>query len=282
MLRTITLCNVRKEIPRILLIGGAAPAPAWLAEGAPHGSFVVCAPLVDDARDVLDRASLQMVVLAPLADAAGDETLPLVEELLERRHPAAVVGMISRANAAADDFLALVRSGVHALLFDEDRRHPLTVRRTILEAATRCRNHAVWNDVAPLTPDRVKPLVSYGLRHAHESLTVDAVARALGLHRKTLAERCVLSGSLPPQLMLGWCRMMAAAVLLEDRGRLVDHIALELDFASGTAFRNMLKRYTGLNPAELRAEGPIAEVTRQFRNALLRGLETSSSVVRAG
>ncbi|MHB8838188.1 MAG: helix-turn-helix domain-containing protein [Gemmatimonadaceae bacterium] len=223
-----------------------------------------------DARDVLDRSEA-VVVMAPLQDAAGEDTLPLVDHLVHRRHPSAVVGMISRNHRDSDELLRLARSGVHALLFDEDRRAPLTVRRALLEAATRCRSTTVWSDVAPITPVRVRPLVAYGLRHSHESLTVDAVARALGLHRKTLAERCMLSRSLPPQLMLGWCRMMAAAVLLEDRGRLVDHIALELDFASGTAFRNQLKRYTGLTPAELRALGPLAEMTRRFRHAMQRG-----------
>lgn len=68
--------------------------------------------------------------------------------------------------------------------------------------------------------------------------------------------------------MLGWCRLLAAAVLLEDRGRPVDHIALELDFPSGAAFRNMLKRYTGLSPAELRARGTLTEMSRQFRKAV--------------
>ena len=254
-----------------MLLGQAGDPPAWLADGAPFGSRIACCPLVADARALLDEAE-SLVVLAPLEDAAGDDTLPLVEHLVRRRHPSAVVGLISRQHRDADDLLRLARSGVHALLFDEDRRTPLTVRRAVLEAATRCRNQAVWSDVAPITPDRVRPLVAYGLRHAHEALTVDAVARALGLHRKTLAERCMLSRSLPPQLMLGWCRMMAAAVLLEDRGRLVDHIALELDFASGTAFRNMLKRYTGLTPAELRAHGPLDEMTRLFRQAMQRGL----------
>jgi AraC-like DNA-binding protein len=250
-----------------MLIGQAGDPPAWLATGAPYGSPIACCPRVADARDLLDRWGA-LVVLAPLEDADGDDTLPLIEHLVHRRQPTAVVGMVSRQLRDSDDLLRLARAGVHTLLFDEDRRTPLTVRRALLVASTRCRNETLWSDVAPITPGRVRPLVAYGLKHAHEALTVDTVARALGLHRKTLAERCMLSRSLPPQLMLGWCRMMAAAVLLEDRGRLVDHIALELDFASGTAFRNQLKRYTGLKPVELRARGPLAEMTRRFRQAM--------------
>jgi AraC-like DNA-binding protein len=263
-----------------MLIGAAGEVPAWLAEAAPFGSRVSCCPTVTDALVALARGE-PVVVLTPISDANDGDAIPVVEHAVHRAPWAAVVGMISRRRGRPEDFLRLARSGVHALLFDEDQETPLVVRRTLLEAATRCRSQTVWSDVAPLTPDRVRPLVAYGLRHGHESLTVDAAARALGLHRKTLAERCLLSRSLPPQLMLGWCRMMAAAVLLEDRGRLVDHIALELDFASGTAFRNQLKRYTGLAPNELRARGPISEMTRQFRRAIARG-EVRDHIGRAG
>ncbi|MBI2409328.1 MAG: helix-turn-helix transcriptional regulator [Gemmatimonadetes bacterium] len=226
---------------------------------------------MSECDNVLDRAGA-LVMLAPLKDADGEDTEAFIESALVRHPHVAVVGLASRRHGSADDFLRLARSGVQALLFDEDRQTPLTVRRAIMEAATRRRSKSLWDDIAPGTPDRVRPIVAYGLRHAHEPLTVDAAARALGLHRKTLAERCQLSQSVPPQLMLGWCRMLAAAVLLEDRGRLVDHIALELDFASGTAFRNQLKRYTGLAPNELRARGPLAEMTRQFRRAIERNV----------
>ncbi len=269
MSRTITLCNVKREFPPILLVGAAGDPPDWLAAGAPFGASIACRATTTEARALLDRWEIRLV-LAPLQDADGTDVVPLVDEITTRRHGVGVVGLASRLRGHPDDLLRLARSGVHALLFDEDRRAPMVVRRALVEASTRCRSQSFWGDVAPVTPERVRPIVAYGLRHSHEPLTVDAVARALGLHRKTLAERCSLSGSLPPQLMLGWCRLLAAAVLLEDRGRLVDHIALELDFASGTAFRNMLKRYTGLSPAELRAKGPMAELSRQFRRALAR------------
>ncbi|MBM3908743.1 MAG: helix-turn-helix transcriptional regulator [Gemmatimonadetes bacterium] len=259
-----------REIPRILLLGAAGDPPAWLTEAAPFGSTVACCPTVVECGPLLDRAD-PIVLLAASRDAARVDTLRLIEATVGQRPHVAIVGLASRTHSQADELLALARAGVHALLFDEDRRWPLVARRAILEAATRCRGRSLWDEVAPHTPVRVRPLVAYGLHHGHESLSVDAAARALGLHRKTLAERCMLSRSLPPQLMLGWCRMMAAAVLLEDRGRLVDHIARELDFASGTAFRNMLKRYTGLNPNELRARGPLAEMTRQFRRAIASG-----------
>ncbi len=269
MSRTITLCNVDRDFRSILLIGTAGDPPGWLAQGAPVGTSIVCRASVAEARAELERREVRLL-LSPLRDDEGSDLALLIEGVVRQRYGVGVVGLASRLRGHPDDLLRLARSGVHALLFDEDRRASIVVRRTLIEASTRCRSQTFWGDVAPVTPERVRPIVAYGLRHSHEPLTVDAVARALGLHRKTLAERCSLSGSLPPQLMLGWCRLLAAAVLLEDRGRLVDHVALELYFASGTAFRNMLKRYTGLSPAELRAKGAITELSRRFRRALAR------------
>jgi len=266
-LRFVTPCNVKRKFFPILLVGHEIEPPVWLEQGAPAGTPVICCTDLTSARKALQRGDIQIAILESSV-ASGDETRQLLEGLGLDFPTVATISMASRISVDPDHLLRVARSGVHALLFEEDRRVPITVRRVLIEAATRCRNAHVWGDIAPMTPDRVRPIMAYGLKHSHQALTVDGVARALGLHRKTLAERCSLAGTLPPQQMLGWCRLLAAAVLLADCGRLVDHIALELDFPSGGAFRNMLKRYTGLNPAELRAKGTIAEMSRQFRRAV--------------
>ncbi len=267
MARRVTRGNVKRQFAPILLVGPDFAPPAWLAQGAAAGTPVLCCPAMGDARAVLERGQVRLVICDE-RDADEQNTLPLLEDVIANFPSVATIGIVSRLRAEPDELLAIARTGVHALLFAEDRRTPLVVRRVLTEAATRCRNQHVWGDIAPMTPDRVRPMVAYGLNHSHQALTVDGVARALGLHRKTLAERCSLAGTLPPQQMLGWCRLLAAAVLLEDHGRPVDHIALELDFPSGAAFRNMLKRYTGLSPAELRARGTLAEMSRLFRRAV--------------
>lgn len=269
-----------REFPPILLISGDAAPPAWLVDGAPAGAAIRCTRTVEDALALVQRGRAAVVLCEP-QDADGSSTEPLIDYV--NRHPSliAAIGIASRMQVDASEILRLARSGVHALLFAEDRKSPLAVRRALNEALTRCRSQHVWGVIAPLTPDRIRPLVAYGLHHAHQPMSVDGVARALGLHRKTLAERCALAGTLPPQQLLGWCRLLAAAVLMEDRRRRIDHIAMELDFPSGAAFRNLLKRYTGFSPAELRAKGAIAEMSRQFREAMATGGWDEDAVIRA-
>ncbi|HJU64286.1 MAG TPA: hypothetical protein VJ596_01355, partial [Gemmatimonadaceae bacterium] len=49
--------------------------------------------------------------------------------------------------------------------------------------------------------------------------------------------------------------------------RPVEQIALAFGFGSGTGFRNMLRRYTGLRPGALRAAGGFDAVAERFMRA---------------
>jgi transcriptional regulator GlxA family with amidase domain len=68
--------------------------------------------------------------------------------------------------------------------------------------------------------------------------------------------------------MIQWCRLLIAARMLEDPGRAVEHVALLLDFPSGASLRNMLKRYTGLRPLEIRENGGMRCVLHILRQTL--------------
>jgi transcriptional regulator GlxA family with amidase domain len=56
--------------------------------------------------------------------------------------------------------------------------------------------------------------------------------------------------------------------MLEDPARSVEQIALLLDFSSAASLRNMLKRYTGLSPREVRENGGLRCVLHAFRQTL--------------
>lgn len=257
---------MKRKYSPILLVGREADAPGWLAAGLPAGAPVLCATEEMAARRALRRPDVHVAIFDLHEDVAC--AAAILEDVPTQFPSVATVCMTSRVRVNPEELLRVARAGVHAVLFEEDRRFPLLVRSALTAAVTRHRSDRVWGAIAPETPARVRPLVAYGLKNSYQHLSVDVAARALGLHRKTLAERCAVAGAPPPQQVLGWCRMLAAAILLEEDGRAVDHVAAELGFASGAAFRNMLKRYTGLNPAELRARGTVTEVARQFRTAM--------------
>jgi AraC-like DNA-binding protein len=90
---------------------------------------------------------------------------------------------------------------------------------------------------------------------AHERLTPDALARRLAVSRRLLARRLADAGLPAPHQLLTWGRLLVAAFLLEDERRSADGVAAALDFASGSAFRNLCRRYLDATPREVRAHG---------------------------
>jgi transcriptional regulator GlxA family with amidase domain len=100
-------------------------------------------------------------------------------------------------------------------------------------------------------------------------VTVADAAAALGVHRKTLVDRLATAQLPTPSAMIAWCRLTLAAQMLEDPARSVEQIALLLDFSSAASLRNMLKRYTGLSPREVRENGGLRCVLHAFRQTLV-------------
>jgi len=107
-------------------------------------------------------------------------------------------------------------------------------------------------------------VIEYCIEHARAAPTVAQLAAAIGVHRKTLVNWMLQDHLPPPRAITGWCRILLAARLLEDPGRSVESVALDLGFGSGTELRNMLRRYTGLRAGEIRGRGGFQQVLHLF------------------
>jgi AraC-like DNA-binding protein len=164
----------------------------------------------------------------------------------------------------ARDILAASRAGVCDVLFAnvDDLRERLgprlaSARYSVLAADA-------MSQIADIVPRSVAPLVEYLLQRARSAPTISAAAQCLGVHRKTLALRCARAGLPSPSALSSWARLLLTAQRLDAPGRTAERAALEAGFASGSAFRNMLKRYTGLSPNEVRERGGSRWLVRQF------------------
>jgi transcriptional regulator GlxA family with amidase domain len=94
-----------------------------------------------------------------------------------------------------------------------------------------------------------------------DSLTsVESVAAALGVHRKTLVNRCAQSRCLQPAELIMWCRLALVGHFLERTGSTIEAIGLMLGFPSHTALRNVMKRYTDMRATEVRERGGLDTV----------------------
>ena len=111
--------------------------------------------------------------------------------------------------------------------------------------------------IADSVPAIGRPLMELYIRGADGPIPVTEAARQLGVHRKTLRNRMDAAGLPAPADLRAWCRLFMAGRLLEEGGRTVESVAHQLEFSTGSALRNLIKRRTGLAPYMLREAGGL-------------------------
>ncbi len=193
-------------------------------------------------------------------DAEGRPTAPLVERAC-RDHPhVTVVAYCALARGdpgASAALIALVRAGAHAALMRDVDDDPHSLRTALRIAEQACAAQQVLDAVGGALPAGVRSLVALYLRADERPPGVGEAARTLGVHRRTLVNRMRAAGCPAPRALRTWCRVFLAARLLEEPGRTVESVALQLDFDSPSGLRNTLRRYSGRAPAALRAAGGL-------------------------
>jgi AraC-like DNA-binding protein len=166
--------------------------------------------------------------------------------------------------------LPLARAGVtDVVTMDVDDGRPRLVE---LLGATERRGMATWvltRLAAAGVPAGASAIVRTMLQYSHAPIPVCEIARALGVSRRTLLSRLDAAGLPNPSLLAAWCRVLSAGHLIASTGRAIEGIAAELDFPSGNALRNLIRRHTGLACAALRAGGGLERVLERFMAVLL-------------
>jgi AraC-like DNA-binding protein len=212
-----------------------------------------------------DRTGIRAVLLEA-HERSGRPTAGLVRQITRLFPGLPVIGYCSLRVEDAQNIVALSSAGVHELAFKE-HDHGGLLRSVLASAQRTCAGDLVLQHLDARLPPRVRPLVEYCLmspRHAH---TVDQAARALAIDRKTLLNHCRAAGFPSPGAVVAWCLILLTAALLASPGITVESVAMELDFPSATALRNMLKRHTGLRPADLRATTALGALCTRFLSA---------------
>jgi AraC-like DNA-binding protein len=215
----------------------------------------------------LVRSGLADVVVTDLADGTGSALL-MVRTLKEQYPSVPVVLYCALTPATSREMLEFAKAGVDELVVRGVDDVRLTLQATLSDAAARRSALAIYAEIDPLVPPNVGMMIKYALEHGRRALSVESVAQAMNVHRKTLVHRLNAAGLPSPREIIAWCRLIITAKLLEDPGRKVEQVALLLDFPSGNSMRNMIKRYTGLRANEVRQNGGAKCVLHAFKRAL--------------
>lgn len=201
-------------------------------------------------------------------DADRRTTADLIRFMRGARPHVPVVGYCRAGIAHSSDVLALAVAGVNELLFHGVDDTGAALRAVLAAARQSTVGHIVAEALVPHVPDSLWPLIRHVAAHPAESQRVADVARVLGYHRKTLVNHCAKACAPPPQELIAWCRIAVVGHLLDSSTSTVEAIALQLDFPSDTALRNLLKRYVGLRATTIRASGGLSAVVAAFQRAV--------------
>ena len=223
-------------------------------------ALVVCDSWSDLARECARGASL-LVVFDIYADGAPD--FERIRQLRTAAPRAALVAYVDPARARPRDMFDAGRCGLEALIIQDENDAPEALASLISRATARGAATLVRPRVTGLRR-AVRDAVLLAVTRAHERLTPERLSRLIAVSRRALTRRLSEAELPPPHQLLTWGRLVVAAHLLEDGTRSADGVALALDFPSGSAFRNVCRRYVGATPLEIRARGGASYVIEKL------------------
>jgi AraC-like DNA-binding protein len=215
-----------------------------------------------------DAPAPPLAVIVEPRDCDGRSTAGLVRQLTTANPRLPIVGYCRAGYEHSRDILELGTAGVHELLFHGIDDSGVALRGVLTSASQACAATQVLRAIASDVPTALLPLFEFCLAYPERATSVQAVAHVLGVHRKTLVNYCAQGSLPPPGAVIAWCRLLLVGHFLETPGRTVEGIALRVEFASATALRNMLRRYTGLRPQQVRERGGLRCIVDAFRRSL--------------
>jgi AraC-like DNA-binding protein len=217
---------------------------------------------------LLEARSLPVALIVEPRDCDGRSTSPIVRQLVDAHPALPIIGYCHAGYEHSRDILQLGMAGAHELLFHGIDDSGVALRGVLTSATQSCAAAQVLSAIKPDIPDVLFPMFEFCLAYPERATSVQTVAHVLGVHRKTLVNYCAQASLPPPGAVLAWCRLLLVGHFLETPGRTVEGIALRVEFASATALRNMLRRYTDLRPQQVRERGGLRCVVDAFRRSL--------------
>jgi AraC-like DNA-binding protein len=209
-----------------------------------------------------------LAVLVEPRDRDDRQVAGAVRSLRQRLPSLPIIGYCRIGHEHSASIRELAVAGVHELVFRGVDDTGVMLRSVLSSAAHATVADAMLSELLPLVPAPLHPFIRFCLTSPQHAHSVGGVAGALGINRKTLVNYCARADLPSPGRLLSWCRLLLAAHYLATTTRTVERIALQLDFASDTALRNMIKRYTGMRAQELRHRDGASVVLAHLTRAL--------------
>jgi len=265
---------IRSDFPVVLACAVTSPQRTKLIDGLRgRATLDFCASFDELSKRLrLSPDPIDTVVL-PARDAAGNDASRMVREVAADRPRTAIVVWCDAGAHHSVEIRALAVAGAHQFLFAGIDDHGIALRAVLDLARRQCGAEWVMARLAPVVPSRLHPMLEATLARPDAIKTVPELGAALGVHRKTLFNHCRHASFLAPAELIAWGRLAMVAYLLETTACTIERIAIELGYASDTALRNTIKRYTGQRAGQIRNAGGVDAVISALEARARRGGE---------
>jgi AraC-like DNA-binding protein len=202
-------------------------------------------------------ATVPSVVIVPASDVEGHTTDAGIRRIVAEWQATAVMVWCPLPRHTTADFRALAAAGAHQIVVVGVHDDASVLRSMAFRAWHTNAAERVMRQLGPLVPASLHPMIETVLHDPQRITTIGLLADAMGVHRRTLFNRCDRAGKLQPTDVLGWARLALVAYHLENTGCTLETISMDLSYPSATSLRNTIKRYTGMRAGDLRARGPL-------------------------
>jgi AraC-like DNA-binding protein len=204
------------------------------------------------------------VVILDLRNTNGVFRTEVVQWIRVRRPSVRLLAWCCLDPNSVRDALAAGYEGVSGIIIDGADDAPAIRRAVGIDLSDRDLKLYTKQAVRDVTPEPIRPLLYHCLDRAETPLTVESLASAFGVNRKTIGEWLTRAHGPTPRQIISWSRLLLAGAMLDQSALSVEATALTLGFSSAPALRNLLKRYTGLRASALRRRGALGVIVTRF------------------
>jgi AraC-like DNA-binding protein len=199
--------------------------------------------------------------------ASGAANFEAIRRLRARFAKLPLVAYVAADVDRVRDLFDAGRAGVDGLLLADHDDHSAAIRGVVDQAEARGVAGGLRQRIAD-APPLPRDAILVSVTRAHARLTAQKLADVLATTPRQLARELVDAGFPPARACIAWGRLMVAAQMLEDERRSADAVARVLDYPSGSAFRNLCRRYLDATPQDIRARGGAPFVIDAFCRSL--------------
>jgi AraC-like DNA-binding protein len=194
------------------------------------------------------------LVIVPPRDTLGQPLAITVSAVRASRQGGTVYVYADRSAESLRELIPLARAGARGVIVRDVDDDALSLRRLLERGSLTHAVQSVALAASQVVPPRQLPLVLLCLEHVSSPIDARALARRMGVNRRTLSAWAARTGSRGVRPLTSKCRVLAAIALLRESGQSIEHVAHALRFASSAHLHNTMRRYAGCAPREAAQE----------------------------